>query len=97
MIIPDLNLVATLPLLFLSAWACVLLLISLWLPKHRTHVSGWIACLGMLATIVLVVFSPEGPQEAFGGMAGCARITEDSTIIHTIPDLPEVYIKNEFR
>ena len=68
MIIPDLNLVATLPMLFLSAWACVLLLISLWLPKDRTHVSGWIACLGMIVTIVLVVFSPEGPQEAFGGM-----------------------------
>ena len=68
MIIPDLNLVATLPLLFLSAWACVLLIVSLWIPKDRTHVSGWLTCLGLIVTIVLVLSSPEVSQEAFGGM-----------------------------
>ena len=68
MIMSDLNLVATLPLLFLSTWACGLLLVSLWIPKDRTHISGWLACLGLIVTIVLVVFSPEVPQEAFGGM-----------------------------
>ncbi len=68
MIMSDLNLIATLPLLFLSTWACGLLLVSLWIPKDRTHISGWLACLGLIVTIVLVVFSPEVPQEAFGGM-----------------------------
>tara|TARA_Y100000590_G_scaffold289645_1_gene326084 strand:+ start:767 stop:2215 length:1449 start_codon:yes stop_codon:yes gene_type:complete len=68
MIIPDLNLVATLPLLFLSAWACVLLIVGLWISKDRTHVSGWLTCLGLIVTIVLVVSAPELSQEAFGGM-----------------------------
>ena len=68
MIIPDLNLVATLPLLFLTAWACVLLIVSLWIPKDRTHISGWLTCLGLIVTIVLVLSSPEVSQEAFGGM-----------------------------
>jgi len=67
--IAELNLTATVPLLFLAAWSCVLLLLGLWIPKHRIQVVGWLAFLGLLISIVLLVFNaPLESQEAFGGM-----------------------------
>tara|TARA_B100000945_G_scaffold321239_1_gene334663 strand:+ start:961 stop:2406 length:1446 start_codon:yes stop_codon:yes gene_type:complete len=67
--IAELNLIATLPLLFLAVWSCVLLLLGLWIPKHRIQIVGWLAFLGLLVSIVLLVFNvPLESQEAFGGM-----------------------------
>ena len=68
MIVPDLNLVAALPLLFLSAWACGLLLMDLWVPKGSKHMTGWLALSGLVITFVLVASSLGQREEAFGGM-----------------------------
>ena len=68
MTVPDLNLVATLPLLFLSAWACGLLLVDLWVPKGSKHITGWMALLGLAITFVLVASNLGQREEAFGGM-----------------------------
>ena len=65
---PNLNLVATAPLLFLSGWACLLLLADLWIPKNRKSITAWLALLGLVITCGLVLPQLSLREEAFGGM-----------------------------
>ena len=81
MIVPDLNLVAALPLLFLSAWACGLLLMDLWVPKGSKHMTGWLALSGLVITFVLVASSLGQREEAFGGMLA---IDGFSNLLHLV-------------
>ena len=81
MTVPDLNLVATLPLLFLSAWACGLLLVDLWVPKGSKQITGWLALLGLTITLVLVSSNLGQREEAFGGMLA---IDGFSNLLHLV-------------
>ncbi len=81
MTVPDLNLVATLPLLFLSAWACGLLLVDLWVPKGSKQITGWLALLGLTVTLVLVSSNLGQREEAFGGMLA---IDGFSNLLHLV-------------
>ncbi len=81
MTIPDLNLAATLPLLFLSAWACGLLLLDLWAPKGSRHITGWLALSGLVITFAVVASNLGQREEAFGGMLA---IDGFSNLLHLI-------------
>jgi NADH-quinone oxidoreductase subunit N len=63
---------AILPLLVLSGWASVLLLIDLWIPKKRKAITALLAVLGLAVTagtLVAVALTYWGhPIAAFGGM-----------------------------
>jgi len=63
---------AILPLLVLSGWASVLLLIDLWIPKNRKSITALLAVLGLAVatgTLVAVALTYWGhPIAAFGGM-----------------------------
>ncbi|HQA67036.1 MAG TPA: proton-conducting transporter membrane subunit, partial [Aggregatilineales bacterium] len=70
-----LNLAATVPIVFLTGWALLLLVVDLFIPASRKHWSGWLAILGLVAAGVGLVLQttnvlgPELPAEAFFGMA----------------------------
>lgn len=43
------------PLLFLSVWACVLLLVDLFIPKERKGITALLAAIGLVITLILTV------------------------------------------
>lgn len=62
------NLTAILPLAVLVLWACVLLLVDLWIPSGRKGITAVLAALGMVVTLVMTVLQAGGEQSAFSGM-----------------------------
>jgi NADH-quinone oxidoreductase subunit N len=63
----DMN--AILPLAFLMGWACILLLVDLFIPPGRKAWTAFLAALGLGFSLALVILQmPAGPQSAFGGM-----------------------------
>jgi len=68
---------AILPVIVLTLWACVLLLVDLWLPKvqqgsqpgeSNSPVTPLLAALGMLASATVVIARIGQPTAGFGGM-----------------------------
>jgi NADH-quinone oxidoreductase subunit N len=63
------DLLSILPLVVLVAWACMLLLVDLVIPKNR---KGWVALLtvlGLLVTLgITIIQIGQPPKAAFGGM-----------------------------
>ena len=62
------SLSATLPLIVLVVWTCVLLLVDLFIPKDRKGWTALLAALGLLASLVLVILRMGVTAAAFGGM-----------------------------
>ncbi|MDQ3003969.1 MAG: NADH-quinone oxidoreductase subunit N [Chloroflexota bacterium] len=57
------------PLTFLTAWACVLLLVDLFIPKARKDISALLSALGLALTLGLTLIQiGEEPRVAFTGM-----------------------------
>jgi len=62
------NLAATLPLSFLLAWACLLLLADLWIPAGRKGLTAALAALGLAVSLVLSLAQVGRFQPAFNGL-----------------------------
>ena len=76
---PPSDLLAILPIVVLSAWACALLLIEAFLPDRAKGAVPWLAGVGMLAVLVLVAAVPPPVVAAYGGMVevdGLGRFLE---------------------
>jgi len=59
---------AILPLMVVAGWACVLLLVDLWIPKERKGWTALLAALGLLVAAGVVVSRFGKPTVGFGGM-----------------------------
>jgi NADH-quinone oxidoreductase subunit N len=73
------DLIAILPVVVLSAWACALLLIEAYLPERAKAAVPWLAAAGFVATLVIVVAVPPPVVSAYGGMVevdGLGRFLE---------------------
>jgi NADH-quinone oxidoreductase subunit N len=57
-----------LPLIFLMAWACVLLLVDLFIPRERKGITTLLSVIGLLLTLVLTVRQIGQSYIAFQGM-----------------------------
>jgi NADH-quinone oxidoreductase subunit N len=57
-----------LPLIFLMAWACVLLLIDLFIPRERKAITTLLSVAGLIITLVLTVLQIGQAYIAFQGM-----------------------------
>ena len=64
----DLNLNLTLPALSVALWACVLLIVDLWIPKGRKELTAWLAIGGLAFALVATLFIYRTPGVAFNGM-----------------------------
>lgn len=59
---------AILPLIVLSLWACLLLLVDLFIPIDRKGVTAALAAAGLLVTLVVVILRLNQMSAGFGGM-----------------------------
>ena len=62
------DLLAILPLIALAGWACVLLLVDVFIPKDRKSWTALLAAAGLLVALVLAVLPRNLPIVAFDGM-----------------------------
>ncbi len=56
------------PLAFLMLWACVLLLLDLFIPHERKGITALLAALGLVVSLVLVILQTGREETAFRGM-----------------------------
>ncbi len=66
MTLSDLN--SLLPLIFLAVWACVLLLVDLFIPKKRKGWTAFLAAVGLAAAMGLTLAHAGQEGTAFSGM-----------------------------
>ncbi|KPK94830.1 MAG: hypothetical protein AMJ88_02935 [Anaerolineae bacterium SM23_ 63] len=62
------DLVSILPLLILAVWACVLLLIDLFVPRERKSITAILAAVGISVALVFNLLQLGEVQQAFNGM-----------------------------
>jgi NADH-quinone oxidoreductase subunit N len=62
------NLAKILPLVVVILWACVLLLVDLFVPKERKAWTAILAAVGMIVALGLSITQTGMNSEAFGGM-----------------------------
>jgi NADH-quinone oxidoreductase subunit N len=62
------NLNLIMPITVLTAWACVLLLVDLFIPKERKGITAVLAALGLLVALALVISRAGVATSAFNGM-----------------------------
>jgi NADH-quinone oxidoreductase subunit N len=62
------NLTLIMPITVLTAWACVLLLVDLFIPKERKGITALLAALGLLVALALVISRAGVTTSAFNGM-----------------------------
>src|SRR5215212_8908797 len=68
MTLTDISFSTIWPLAFLTVWACVLLLIDLFIPKDRKGITALLAALGLAITLGLTLTQIGAGQTGFGGM-----------------------------
>jgi NADH-quinone oxidoreductase subunit N len=66
--IPEMNVGAALPALFLSIWACILFVIDVFQSEKRPDLTPWLAVGGLGFTAILNGFSYNANTAAFSGM-----------------------------
>jgi NADH-quinone oxidoreductase subunit N len=59
---------AILPMTLLIVWACLLLLVDLGIPKDRKVITAFLAAIGLIASMVVVILRAGDTYAAFGGM-----------------------------
>jgi len=68
----NISLNAILPLIILTGWTCVLLLVDLFIPKDRKGITALLSALGLLVTLGFVIVGSgqngTAGRTAFGGM-----------------------------
>ncbi len=62
------SIAAILPVIILTVWACVLVLVDLAVPKQSKWITASLAALGMLVSAFFVIARFGSPTEGFGGM-----------------------------
>jgi NADH-quinone oxidoreductase subunit N len=75
------NLAKILPLVIVILWACVLLLVDLFIPKDRKAWTAILASVGMLVAIGFSIAQTGVETEAFGGMIRVDGFSQFLTIL----------------
>src|SRR5512135_2244771 len=63
------DLVAILPVVVLVGWTLLLVLVDLWVPAQRKGITALLAALGLIVSLVLVVYQTGRSQVVLSGMA----------------------------
>ena len=71
-----------LPLIVLAAWACVLLLADLFIPKDRKDITAFLSALGLALTLGLTITQVGREQTGFNNIIFPLRIEEDGKVIY---------------
>ena len=65
----------------LASWASLLLLADLFVPKDRKWITAWLAILGLLGTLVMVLIMSQFTISGFGGMVTLDGFTHFLNVI----------------
>ncbi|MBN1201143.1 MAG: NADH-quinone oxidoreductase subunit N [Anaerolineae bacterium] len=94
----DLNVAATLPVTSLVLGTCILLIVDLFVPTDRKHITAWLAALGIGVLLVLALLAlgeitefGDG-EEAFSGMFVADAFTDMINVIALITALLGVMV-----
>ena len=66
--VSELNLGVSIPALSVSVWACILLLLDLWVPKDRKERTAWLAAGGLVFAFVINLITFNSGTSSFLGM-----------------------------
>ncbi len=77
----SLNMSVALPAVLLLLGAIVLLVVDLLLPARRKALTGWLALLGVLISLVLTIVNFDTVGDAFGGMFVADQFTSFVNVI----------------
>jgi len=69
------DLLTILPLTVLTGWACVLLLLDLFIPRARKGVTAFLAAAGVLVALALTLLQSGSELPGFGGMVVLDRFS----------------------
>ena len=87
---------AILPLLVLVGWACVLLLVDLFIPKERKGWTALLAALGLLVTLILVFVRLGYSATAFGGMVSVDNFSAYLSILLLLSGMAGVALAYDY-
>ena len=92
----QLNLGVTVPAMSVAVWACILLLIDLWIPKDKKERTAWLAAGGLVFAFVanLVTFNTSG--DAFLGMFVADRFTGFLNIVVLVTALISILMSIDY-
>jgi NADH-quinone oxidoreductase subunit N len=77
----EFNLQYALPALSLTVWACILLLVDLWIPKERKETTAWLAAGGVVFAFVANAFTFNIDGEAMLGMFRADQFTAFANMV----------------
>jgi NADH-quinone oxidoreductase subunit N len=66
--IKGIDLYPLLPFIIVTGWACILLLVDLFIPKDRKGITAFLASLGLIAAIVTIIIRFGESSVSFSGM-----------------------------
>jgi NADH-quinone oxidoreductase subunit N len=90
------NTLVILPLVVLMAWACVLLLVDLAIPKDHKSWTAVLAAIGLLIALDLAVFRLGSSAQAFGGMVHVDGFGLFLSILFLVSGLVAVLIAHDY-
>ncbi|MDX2162870.1 MAG: NADH-quinone oxidoreductase subunit N [bacterium] len=77
----SLNLGVTIPAMSVAVWACLLLLIDLWIPKEQKARTAWLAAGGLVFAFIANLVTFDSGTDAFLGMFVADRFTGFMNVI----------------
>ncbi|MCC6798497.1 MAG: NADH-quinone oxidoreductase subunit N [Anaerolineae bacterium] len=98
----DLNIGAALPVILLALGACVVLIVDLFIPRGRKHITAWLAAIGIGVSLVLSLLSLGGVitlgdgETAFAGMYRADRLTDAIGVAALITALLGVMVAYDY-
>jgi NADH-quinone oxidoreductase subunit N len=92
----DLNVWATLPALSLSLGACILLLIDVFVPKHRKDITAWLAVIGLIVSFVLSLPGLSMRVIAFNGMFISDAFTALINLITAVATIVSILVAYDY-
>jgi NADH-quinone oxidoreductase subunit N len=80
----------------LASWASLLLLVDLFVPKDRKWVTAWLAILGLVGTLVMVLIMSQFTLSGFGGMVMLDGFTHFLNVIVILTGIVGVLIAQNY-
>jgi NADH-quinone oxidoreductase subunit N len=90
------DLLTLLPLMVLTGWAVLLLLLDLWIPTDRKGITAFLAALGFIVTIGLVIWRSGPPIQAFNHMVQVDGISVFLSVLFLVSGLAGVTLGYEY-
>lgn len=90
------DLLTLLPLIFLAAWAVLLLLVDLWIPIQKKGITASLAAMGLIITIGLVFWKMGPVTEAFNKTVRVDGISSFLSVLFLVSGLGAISLAYDY-